>query len=56
MKKPELLMPAGSLDILKTVITYGADAVYLGGEMLSLRAKAKKFYHAGDQGRNSFCP
>lgn len=43
MKKPELLMPAGSLDILKTVITYGADAVYLGGEMLSLRAKAKNF-------------
>ncbi len=43
MKKPELLMPAGSLEVLKTVITYGADAVYLGGEVLSLRAKAKNF-------------
>ena len=26
-RKPELLMPAGSLEVLKTVITYGADAV-----------------------------
>jgi len=43
MKKPELLMPAGSLDVLKTVIEYGADAVYLGNETMSLRAKAKNF-------------
>ncbi len=43
MKKPELLMPAGSLEVLKTAIAYGADAVYLGGEVLSLRAKAKNF-------------
>lgn len=43
MKKPELLMPAGSLELLKTVIAYGADAVYLGGETMSLRAKAKNF-------------
>ena len=42
-KKPELLMPAGSLELLKTVITYGADAVYLGGETMGLRAKAKNF-------------
>lgn len=41
MKKPELLMPAGSLDVLKTAVTYGADAVYIGGETMSLRAKAK---------------
>ena len=43
MNKPELLMPAGSLEVLKTVITYGADAVYLGGETMGLRAKAKNF-------------
>jgi len=43
MKKPELLMPAGSLDVLKTAIEYGADAVYLGNETMSLRAKAKNF-------------
>ena len=42
-KKPELLMPAGSLSILKTAFFYGADAVYLGGEAYGLRAKAKNF-------------
>ena len=41
MKKPELLLPAGSPDILKTAVRYGADAVYLGGEAFGLRAKAK---------------
>lgn len=42
-KKPELLVPAGSLDVLKTAVTYGADAVYIGGEAFGLRAKAKNF-------------
>ena len=42
-KKPELLMPAGSPELLRTVIAYGADAVYLGDETMSLRAKAKNF-------------
>ena len=43
MKKPELLMPAGSLDVLKTAVVYGADAVYIGGEAFGLRAKAHNF-------------
>ena len=43
IRKPELLMPAGSPDNLRTAILYGADAVYLGGEAFSLRAKAKNF-------------
>lgn len=43
MKKPELLMPAGSLEVLKTAVRFGADAVYIGGELFSLRAKAKNF-------------
>jgi len=43
-KKPELLIPAGSLEVLKTAFDYGADAVYIGGEMYGLRAKAKNFY------------
>lgn len=43
MKKPELLIPAGSFDTLKTAIHYGADAVYIGGGSFSLRAKAKNF-------------
>ena len=42
-KKPELLMPAGSLPVLKTAFFYGADAVYIGGEAYGLRAKAKNF-------------
>ena len=40
-KKPELLIPASSLDVLKTAVTYGADAVYIGGGGIGLRAKAK---------------
>ena len=41
--KPELLVPASSLDVLKVAVMYGADAVYIGGEMYGLRAKAKNF-------------
>jgi len=43
MRDVELLIPAGSLDVLKTAVVYGADAVYLGGEAFGLRAKAKNF-------------
>ena len=43
MGKLELLIPAGSLDVLKTAVIYGADAVYIGGEAFGLRAKAKNF-------------
>lgn len=39
----ELLAPAGSMETMKTAILYGADAVYMGGEMFGLRAKAKNF-------------
>lgn len=43
MKKVELLAPAGDLERLKWAIDYGADAVYLGGPSLGLRANAKNF-------------
>ena len=43
VKKPELLIPASSLEVLKTAVNYGADAVYIGGEAFSLRAKARNF-------------
>ena len=43
MRKLELLIPAGSPDVLKTAVRYGADAVYLGGESFGLRAKARNF-------------
>ena len=41
--KPELLVPASSLEVLKVAVMYGADAVYIGGELYGLRAKAKNF-------------
>lgn len=43
MKKPELLVPASSLEVLKIAVMFGADAVYIGGEAFGLRAKAKNF-------------
>ena len=43
MRDTELLIPASSLEVLKAAVLYGADAVYIGGEMYGLRAKAKNF-------------
>lgn len=43
MRKAELLVPAGSLEVLKIAVIYGADAVYIGGDAFGLRAKAKNF-------------
>ncbi len=43
MKKPELLAPAGDLEKLKIAIQYGADAVFIGAQELSLRARASNF-------------
>ncbi|MBO4799942.1 MAG: U32 family peptidase [Lachnospiraceae bacterium] len=43
MRKPEILVPAGSLEVLKTAVIFGADAVYIGGEAFGLRAQAKNF-------------
>ena len=43
VRVPELLVPASSLEVLKTAVVFGADAVYIGGEAFGLRAKAKNF-------------
>ena len=43
MRETELLVPASSLEVLKVAVIYGADAVYIGGEVYGLRAKAKNF-------------
>ncbi|GAA0124178.1 MULTISPECIES: U32 family peptidase [Clostridium] len=43
MIRPEILAPAGNLEKLKTAINFGADAVYLGGSKLNLRAFADNF-------------
>lgn len=43
MKSPELVLPAGDLEKLKTACLFGADAIYLGGQQYSLRAYAGNF-------------
>ncbi|MFC1643563.1 U32 family peptidase [Chlamydiota bacterium] len=43
MRKPELVVPAGNREKLEIAITYGADAVYLGGEFFNLRVNAGNF-------------
>lgn len=43
MRRPELLIPAGNLEKLRTAILYGADAVYVGVSGLSLRANQAEF-------------
>ena len=43
MKQVELLAPAGDLERLKVTLLYGADAVYVGGSKLGLRANATNF-------------
>ena len=43
MRKPEILAPAGNLEKLKIAVDYGADAVYIGGGRLNLRAFSNNF-------------
>ncbi len=43
MKKPELLAPAGDFEKLKFAFAYGADAVYAGLPMFSLRTRENRF-------------
>ena len=40
MRNTELLVPASSLEVLKTAVIYGADAVYIGAPLFSARAFA----------------
>ncbi len=55
VKKPELLMPAGNLEVLKVAVDFGADAVYIGGELFSLRAGAKNFDHDDMKAGIEYC-
>ena len=43
MKRPEILSPAGNFEKMKAAIRYGADAVYLSGEIFGMRAAADNF-------------
>ena len=50
MRRPELLIPASSLEVLKTAVIYGADAVYIGGEAFGLRESKKFFLGRNERG------
>ena len=41
--KPELLAPSGDIETVKTALRYGADAIYLGGPMMQMRAASAGF-------------
>ena len=56
MRHPELLIPASSLEVLKTAVMFGADAVYIGGEAFGLQCQSKEFFHGGYAGRNRSLP
>lgn len=43
----ELLAPVGSMEALHAALRFGADAVYLGGPLLQLRAKSAGFTFDG---------
>lgn len=43
LTRPEVLAPAGTLEKLKVAISYGADAVYIGGDAYGLRSRAGNF-------------
>lgn len=43
LRGPEVLAPAGTLEKLKVAISYGADAVYIGGDAYGLRSRAGNF-------------
>lgn len=43
MPGPDLLLPAGDNEKLKTALLFGADSVYIGGKDFSLRAHAGNF-------------
>ena len=43
MKRPEILSPAGNFEKMRTAILYGADAVYLSGQIFGMRAAADNF-------------
>lgn len=42
-RHPELLIPASSLEVLKTAVVFGADAVYIGGEALDFVQRQRTF-------------
>lgn len=42
--RPELLAPAGDMECLRAALDFGADAVYLAGQMFGMQHGALQFY------------
>ncbi len=55
MNRPEIVSPAGNPEKLRTVVTYGADAVYFGGDSFNLRMKAANFAPGDLEESVAFC-
>ena len=55
MKRPELLAPAGDMECLETAVHFGADAVYIGGPLLQLRADNVGFDREGIAEAVKYC-
>lgn len=55
-RKPELLIPASSLEVLKTAVVFGADAVYIGGGGLWSARQSQKFFRRGYDRRHCLLP
>ncbi len=55
MKRPELLAPAGDMECLETAVHFGADAVYIGGPLLQLRANNVGFDREGIAEAVKYC-
>ena len=55
MKRPELLAPAGDMECLETAVHFGADAVYIGGPLLQLRADNVGFDRKGIAEAVKYC-
>ena len=56
MRKPELLIPASSLEVLKTAVIFGADAGLYRRRGVWPARQSEEFYAGGDGGRDRFCP
>ena len=54
-RRPELLIPASSLEVLKTAVIFGADAVYIGGGSLWASGEGKEFLGRGYESGNRVC-
>ena len=55
MRKPELLVPASSLEVLKVAVIFGADAVYIGGEVFRTSGEGEELFDGRYERRCGVC-